>query len=138
MAASDSTVKLGSEGRHPGHLQRVADEVDGEALLRAGLGEVEPGPVIEREPERQRALAWPDRLVRYILAPAQPACPRQVDNKVQVTAGQVEELPMPPDIRDGEPGERGERGVEGLQHGERGRFGPGDHAAAGACAQESG
>src|SRR6185437_891217 len=71
--------RLGSEGGHARHVGDVLDEVDGEPFLGARLGEVEPGPVVKDKPEGQRALAWLDWLIGYVLAPAQPARPGQVE-----------------------------------------------------------
>jgi hypothetical protein len=46
--------RVGSEPGDAGHLARVAHDVDGERLLGAGLGEVEPAAVVERHPQCDR------------------------------------------------------------------------------------
>src|SRR5579859_3343136 len=67
--------RVRAEGRHARHLGRVADQVDGQALLGALLGQVESGTVVEPQPERQRALAGLGRGGGQVVAPAQPAGP---------------------------------------------------------------
>ncbi len=58
------------EGGHPGHLGRVADQVHGEALVRALLGQVEPGAIVQPQPEGQRALTRLRRRSGQVVAPA--------------------------------------------------------------------
>src|SRR6185437_15384953 len=71
-------------------------------------------------------------------APAQPPGPGQVNNQVQVAAGEVEELAAPADVADDQPRQLAQGRVERLQHRERCRFGAGDDVPAGTLAQEGG
>ena len=142
--ASVSMVKSaasgsGAEGGDAGHLGRVADQVDGQALLGPLLGQVEPGAVVEPQPERQRALARLGRRRGQVVAPAQPAGPGQVRDQVQaLVGGQVQELAVPADLGDHLSGEGRQRGIERLQHRERGGVGTRDGMADRVLAQEGG
>jgi hypothetical protein len=49
--------RVGAEGGDAGDLERVADQVDRQPLLGAGLGDVEAGLVVEDDAGRQRVLA---------------------------------------------------------------------------------
>ena len=80
------------------------DDVHGQPLLRAGLGQVEARrlTVVVDEPdtERERTLAGARWCVRHLLAPLQPAGPRQVRDEVQhgaviVHEHEIEELAVP-------------------------------------------
>src|SRR6185503_9628342 len=84
-----------AEPRHSGHVGRVTDDVDGQRLLRARLGEVQAGAVVEGKPGRERALARTWRRGGHLVTPADPAAAGQVDHEVQVVDGDVEELAVP-------------------------------------------
>ena len=107
--------------------------------MRALLGQVEPGPVVELEPEGERALTRLGWRRGEFLTPAQPARPGEVHDQVQaLVGGQVQELAVQADLGDHLAAEVGERRVERLQHRERGRVGPRHGVARGVIAQEGG
>ena len=107
--------------------------------MRALLGQVESGAVIQPEPEGQRALTRLRRRRGQVVAPAQPAGPGQVHDQVKALVGdEVQELAVPAHLGDHLAAEVGERRIERLQHRERGRVGPRDGVACGVTAQEGG
>ena len=53
--------RVRAEPGDAGHLRRVAHQVGGELLLRARLGQVEAGAVVQPDPQRDRALAGLER-----------------------------------------------------------------------------
>ena len=134
--------RVGTEPGDPRDLLRVGHQVHRQALLRAGLGEVEPGPAdgVEVHPELERpapGLRWGGggRLV-----PAQPAGPRQVGDQVQRLVGPVgeldgQELPVPGRSGDDATVECRHRRVEGLEHAHAGDVHPRDGPVEGVLAQ---
>jgi hypothetical protein len=72
--------RLGTEGRDTGDIAGFLDQVNREPFLCSLLGEVEPGAVVEDEPEGQRALSRLDGLVGYLFPPAQPSRARKVEH----------------------------------------------------------
>ncbi len=112
--------RVGTQACDAGHLLRVADDVDGQPLLGAGLGDVEPGVVVEDAPARRAATCCSAAAASS--APRPPADPPgagEVDHQVQPGGADVEELPVPGDAVDDQPVEGGQRRVEGLQRAER-------------------
>ena len=121
----------------PGHLVRVADDVDREPLPRARLGDVEPGVVVEDDPGGERRLvARPRRRrrapsSRHRIQPARDRC----TTRCSPEARDVEELAVPGDVVDQRAVERGQRRVVGLQRAERGDVDADDRAVGEASAQ---
>ena len=122
----------------PGTSRRRPDDVDGQPLAGALLGEVEAVAVVEVHAQRERTLARLRRRGRQVLAPVQPAGPRQVDDEVQAGDVEVEELAVPAGTGDLEAAERAQRRVERLDRLDRGEVGPRQDAADGVLAQERG
>ncbi len=143
--------RVRTEPRDPGHLARVAHDVDREALLRAGLGHVEAGAlgqgraiapraVVEHEAGGERGLAGATGPLRGGLAPADPAGPGEVHDEMKVALPlflerQVEELAMPVRVGHRAAGERRDRRVEGLERREGHDLEPLDDPAAQAGAE---
>src|SRR2546423_14757229 len=65
--------RIRAEPRDAGHLLRVADDIDGEALLRALLGQGEARAVGQMHAQGDRPLAWLERGRRELSAPTHPA-----------------------------------------------------------------
>jgi len=134
--------RIWPQARDARHLRRVGDEVDGQALLGARLGEVEAGAadLVEVQPELQRALAGLRRHHRSGVVPAQPARPGQVGDQVERILRPVEELDgeeLPVARRPGDdpPDEGLHRRVEGLDGAHRRDVDPRDRAVEGVLAQ---
>jgi hypothetical protein len=89
------------EPGHAGHLGRVAHQIGGQRLLRAGLGQVEAGAVVEPHPQRDRPAARLERRRRLErVAVVQPAGPGEVNDQVQVVAeADIQEFPCRPASR---------------------------------------
>ena len=114
----------------PGDVLRVADDVDGQPLLGAGLGDVEPGLVVENHARGERVLAaGPGRQRRHlVLQRIQPPRAR-CDDQVEPADVDVQELAVPGDVLDQQPLERPQRRVEGLERAERRDVHGGDRMA---------
>ena len=91
------------EAGDAGHVVRVVDEVDGQPLLRAGLGQVEAAHRAagefggEVQPKRERALARARGCRREVVPPLQPAAAGQMRHQVQARYVQIQELAVPAD-----------------------------------------
>src|SRR3954469_18249721 len=107
---------VGAEPRDAGHLLWVADDIDGEALLRALLGQVEARAVGQMHAERDRPLARLEWRRRQLVAPVQPAGARQVRDEVQTVDVEVQELAVPGGAGDLESLQGAHRWGERLEH----------------------
>ena len=114
--------RVGAERGDAGHVLGASYDVGGEALLGAGLGDVEPAAVVEHDAQRERPTCDPARggSRRHLVAPADPAGPGEVDHEVQAGGVDVEELAVAGDVVDEGALERLQRRVEGLERAERG------------------
>jgi len=123
---------------HAGHLGRVADDVDGQAFLGAGFGEVKTRVVVEDDPQCEGPAPRPGQSGRLFGLPGQPPCPGEMDHQVQAADVEVEELAAPahPDDLLALQGER--RWVVGLEDAHGDRVDAGDVAADGAGFQQGG
>ena len=128
--------RIGPEPRDPRHLGRVADDIHGELLLRARLGQVEPGAVVQHT--RSAIGPFPGRTSagRLLLSPPQPPGPRQVDHQVDALRRDVQELPVPLHVVDQQPHQRRDRRVIRLQRTDRGDVRPHESPPDGALPQE--
>ena len=81
-------------------------------------------------------LAHPGRCGRELLAPLQPAGPRQVHDQVQAGHVEVEELAVARRADDLQPGQRRDRRVVGLEDRDGDGVDARDHAADGPRTQE--
>ena len=90
--------RVRSEAGDAGHLGGIADEIDGEPLLGAGLGEVEAArrAAVELGARCRRSASGPlpgrGGRGRQAVAPLQPAGPRQVNDQVQPIDVEIQEL----------------------------------------------
>jgi hypothetical protein len=142
--------RVGAERRDRRHLLRRADQVDGEALLRAGLGEVEAGlgalgslvgtrrRAVEAHAQRDRALAGPHHAGGRGVVPAQPAGAREVEDQVDAVDVDVQPLAVAVDAGDAQAEQGGRRRVVGLEDADRPDVDPRDRAADQPLAQEAG
>ena len=90
------TERVRSERRDPGHVVRIPDHIDRHALFRAGLRQIHAeraGPAGEGQPRRYVALAHFQLDVVGGVGEADPAGPRQVEDKYSPSASTLTNLP---------------------------------------------
>ena len=97
---------------------------------------LKPDPSSRRRRSASGPLPGRAGAVGQLVAPAQPAGPRQVEDQVQPLGGDVDELAVPGDVVDLQAPQGRERRVVGLQRAERGELDVGDGVADAALAQE--
>ncbi len=119
--------RIGAEAGDARHLLGVVDDVHGEALLGARLGEVEAAPALQDHAQGERPLAGPRRRGGEGVLPAQPAGPGQVGDEVESADPQVEELALAGGGPGRLPFEGGERRIVRLEHADGERKDTGDH-----------
>ena len=130
------------EPRHHRHLQGVAHDVRGQALLGPRLGHVQAGDrghgrlrCRQQHSQGQRRAGTPTpaaaaqsrRRLGRVVAPADPTAPRQVQHQekrlsVRVDRVQDQVLAQPGEPEHLRPSQRGHRRVEGLECADRGHI----------------
>jgi hypothetical protein len=129
---------VGAEPRDTRDFGRRTDDVDGQPLAGALLGQIEAVAVVQVHPQRERPLARLGRRGRQAGAPVQPAGPGQMDDEVHARDVEVEELAVPARAGDLQPAQRGEGRVEGLDRLHGGEIRPRQDMADGVLAEERG
>ena len=134
MPSSTSMVKSSASGSGPSRampsIRRVADDVERQALAGPGLGDVEPGAVVEHDPGRQRRLAvGPRGHLRHLVAPPHPAGRARCSTRWVPPASMSRNLPCRLTPSTIAPASAVIGRVVGLQAAERGDVDPDDGAA---------
>ncbi|MDT4864058.1 hypothetical protein FQZ97_988030 [compost metagenome] len=117
--------RVGAEAGDAGDVERVADQVERQGLLGAGLGDVETGgdavALVEDDAHGERGLGAGARRQRGdLVLPAHPAGAREVEHQVQAAGLDVEELAVAADVVDEGALDGRERRVVGLERAEGG------------------